>query len=104
MRCRASRPNARRGPASPTTPAATPATNFSVLRVKRDIMRRSSVGVLFTNRSTSSVGAGNARTAGIDTTLRLHDLVTLNAYLAKTQTPGRVDKDLSHLMQFQFNG
>ncbi|MCA1583942.1 MAG: carbohydrate binding family 9 domain-containing protein, partial [Acidobacteria bacterium] len=33
-------------------PSATEPTNFSVVRVKRDILRRSSIGAMFTNRST----------------------------------------------------
>ena len=37
----------------------TPATNFTVLRVKQDILRRSSVGAMFTNRSESVVTPGS---------------------------------------------
>ena len=46
---------------------ATPATTFTVLRVKRDILRRSSIGAIFTNRSESTVvpGATN-QAAGVD--------------------------------------
>ena len=44
----------------------TPATNFTVARVKRDILRRSSIGAIFTNRSESTVGAGSNQAAGID--------------------------------------
>ena len=36
----------------------TPDTNFTVVRVKRDILRRSTVGAMFTNRSVSTVAAG----------------------------------------------
>ena len=35
--------------------SGTPATNFTVMRVKRDILRRSTIGAMFTNRSQSSV-------------------------------------------------
>ncbi|MCH7565720.1 MAG: carbohydrate binding family 9 domain-containing protein [Gemmatimonadetes bacterium] len=34
---------------------ATPQTNYTVVRVKRDVLRRSSIGALFTNRSKSAV-------------------------------------------------
>ena len=34
------------------------ATSFSVLRVRRDLFRRSNVGVMFTDRSVSQVGSG----------------------------------------------
>lgn len=33
-------------------------TNFSVLRLRRDVLRRSSVGGIFTNRSVSTVAPG----------------------------------------------
>src|SRR5207253_2572058 len=33
-----------------------PATNFGVVRIKRDILRRSAIGALFTNRSVTSSG------------------------------------------------
>jgi hypothetical protein len=49
-----------------TTEFGAPATNFSVVRVKRDILRRSSVGLLFTNRSESVLGNGANRSYGLD--------------------------------------
>ena len=45
-----------------------PATNFSVVRLKRDVLRRSSVGLLFSNRSESTIGTGGNRSYGIDGT------------------------------------
>ena len=38
--------------------SGSPATNFTVLRAKRVILRRSTVGAIFTNRNQSSVTAG----------------------------------------------
>ena len=38
--------------------SATPDTNFTVLRVKRNVLRRSSVGGIYTRRSVSTVGDG----------------------------------------------
>ena len=84
--------------------SGTPATNFSVIRLKRDIKRRSSVGLLFTGRSQSTVAPASAQTYGVDAALRLHEFVTVNAYLAKTKTPGLTDDDMSHRVQFQYNG
>ena len=80
----------------------TPATTFSVFRLKRDIFRRSSVGVLFTERSKSSVGAGSGGSVGVDAALRLQELVTVNAYLAKTRTPGLTRDEMSHRTQFSY--
>ena len=36
-------------------------TNFNVLRVRRDIFRRSTIGGMFTNRSLSASGSGSCR-------------------------------------------
>ena len=44
----------------------TPATNFTVARVKRDILERSSIEAIFTNRSESTVGAGSNQAAGVE--------------------------------------
>ena len=63
-------------------------TNFTVLRLKRDILRRSTVGVMFTNRSVSTVGDGANQAFGIDGVLSPHDQVTMGGFYARTRTPG----------------
>ncbi len=45
-------------------------TNFTVVRMKRDILRRSSIGGIFTNRSVSLSGDGSSRTYGRTQRLR----------------------------------
>ena len=80
------------------------ATNFTVLRVKRDILRRSSVGGLFANRSVSLNGDGSSRTYGADATFSFHDNVSLLGYVARTQTPGLEAEDLSYQGQFTYAG
>ena len=42
------------------------ATNFTVLRVRRDVLQCSSIGALFTNRSVSTAGAGSNQVFGVD--------------------------------------
>ncbi len=58
-------------------------TNFTVARVKRDILRRSSIGGLFTNRSVSLAGDGSSRTYGADATFSFYENVNLVGYLAR---------------------
>ena len=41
--------------------SATPVTNFAVVRVKRDILRRSNIGAIFTNRSDSVTASAPTR-------------------------------------------
>ena len=65
-----------------------PATNFSVFRVKRDVLRRSSIGLLFTNRSESVIGTGANRAYGIDGTFAFYENLQINTYWAATDTDG----------------
>ena len=79
-------------------------TNFTVMRVKRDILRRSSVGALFTNRSVSVVGDGASQAYGADATFSFYDYVSLVGYFAKTQAPGFDNEDTSYQGQFNYGG
>jgi len=79
-------------------------TNFTVARVKRDILRRSSLGALFTNRSVSLVGDGASQAYGVDATFSFYDNVGAIAYLAKTDTPGREEENLSYQGRFDYGG
>ena len=79
-------------------------TNFTVVRIKRDILRRSSVGALVTSRSVSVAGNGSSRAYGADATFSFHDNVNFLGYLAKTSTPGRDGEDLSYQGQFVYAG
>jgi hypothetical protein len=79
-------------------------TNFTVVRVKRDILRRSSVGMLLTNRSVSVDGEGQSAAYGVDGNFSFFDNVSTLGYVAKTQTPGRSAEDMSYQGQFTYAG
>ena len=79
-------------------------TNFTVVRVKRDILRRSSIGALFTNRSVSLAGDGSNQAYGADATFSFYDNVSLLGYVAKTQTPGLDREDTSYQGRFNYAG
>ena len=79
-------------------------TNFTVLRVTRDVLRRSTVGGIFTNRSVSLVGDGSNQVYGLDGRFAFFDDVNLQGYVARTRTPGRRDRDASYLGQFGYGG
>src|SRR5439155_4714102 len=64
------------------------ATNFTVLRIKRDILRRSRLGGIFTRRSVSTVGPGSNDLYGLDAAFSFFDNVNFNGYYARTGTPG----------------
>ena len=82
-----------------------PATNFSVIRVKRDVLRRSSVGMLFSNRSDSLTGTGGNREYGIDGTFAFFENLQINTYWAATDTGGLSARDNdSYRGQFDYSG
>ncbi len=71
-------------------------TNFSVVRLKKDIFARSSVGVLFENRSRSLIGRGSNQAWGVDGFFGLSDDLGVLAYYAKTETDGLNGLDASY--------
>ena len=79
-------------------------TNFTVARVRRDILRRSNVGALFTGRSVSKSGAGSSETYGVDGLFSFYDNLNLNTYWSKTNTPGLHGDDVSYRAQLDYNG
>ena len=89
--------------------AAAVSTNFSVVRVKRDILRRSRVGGIFTSRSTRPVSAaegepGSSQVYGLDAAFAFYDNVNFTGYYARSQTPGLSGADASYQAAFTYNG
>ncbi len=62
-----------------------PSTNFSVARLRRDILRRSNVGLIMTRRQ-SEGGAPANTVIGADATLAFFQNVSFNAFYARSQT------------------
>ena len=81
-------------------------TNFTVVRLKRDILRRSSLGAIFTNRSLSLAGDGSSQSYGADATFSFYENVGLLGYVARTQVPdpARRGDDLSYQGRFDYGG
>ena len=67
--------------------AAAVTTTFSALRLRRNMLRRSSVGVIATGRWPASSGLGDSGTAGVDADLRFFENVEANLYWARTSSP-----------------
>ena len=80
------------------------ATNFTVVRVKRDLLRRSRVGMIFTERSASTVGDGSNEAYGLDAAFSFYDNVNFNGYYARTRSPGLVGDDTSYQVAFNYTG
>ncbi|MEX2466595.1 MAG: DUF5916 domain-containing protein [Gemmatimonadota bacterium] len=79
-------------------------TNFSVLRIKRDILRRSSFGAIATNRSIALDGGGSSQTFGADAQFAFFTNLELGTYYARTETPTLTGNDESYQGRIQWNG
>jgi hypothetical protein len=84
--------------------SVSPATNFAVVRVKRDILRRSSIGVLLTDRSAGAVGGGRNQAYGLDGSFGFFGNLNINTYWARTRTDGLFGSDSSYRAQFDYDG
>ncbi len=85
-------------------PSSSQATNFTVVRLKRDLLRRSNVGVLYTGRNeTTREGAPTGQTIGADGLLSLSPALNVNAYYARTEKPGVTRGNTSYLGRFDYN-
>jgi hypothetical protein len=78
------------------TAAAAPASGFTALRLKRNVLRRSNVGVMATRRGPAAIstparpGSGDASyTFGADATLLFFKSINLTGYAARTRVPDR---------------
>ena len=78
--------------------------NFTVLRAKRDILRRSSIGGMFTHRTATPGRAGNNDGYGLDAALSFYQNLRFDAYLAATGTEGRDGDNLSYRGLFDYVG
>ena len=84
--------------------AGAESTNFTVVRIKRDILRRSTIGGIFTNRSVSLAGDGTNQVYGLDGRFAFFDDVNVLAYAARTQTTGLDGQDGSYFGQLNYAG
>jgi Domain of unknown function (DUF5916)/Carbohydrate family 9 binding domain-like len=85
------------GPAAIEVPRA----NYSVVRVKRNVLSQSTVGGIFLNRQ-GGPGAEFNRTAGMDLNFVLSPAARLTGLLAKTFTPGVTHDDWAGAVDFAY--
>jgi Domain of unknown function (DUF5916) len=86
------------------TAAAAEATNFTVVRLKRDVLRKSSIGVLATNRSKAQALPGSNQVFGVDGTFGFFSNLTFATYLAKTTSEGIDSDNMSYRAQMEYGG
>ncbi len=78
------------------------ATDFTAMRVQREVLRRSRIGIIGTRRAPSADGHVNYA-YGADAVLQFYQNIQFIEYIAKTETPGRNGNDWSHRTRFIWN-
>ena len=81
-----------------------PETNFSVVRVKRDVLRRSNVGALFTNRSKSTQVDGTNQVYGVDGNFNFGQTTNFGGFYAQSRTPGLNSDNESYVGRANYAG
>ncbi len=79
------------------------ATNFSAVRLRRDILRRSNVGVIATARRPGSLGDTSVM-FGADASFRLSPNNTVLGYYARTDVAGSSAQAESYRARFDYTG
>jgi len=79
----------------------TPSTNFTVVRVRRDILRQSDFGGVFVNKQ--EVDGSYNRTYGFDSNFNFFSYLDINSYVVKTETPDLNGEDVAGNLQASWN-
>jgi len=82
--------------------AGAAASNFSVVRMRRDILRRSAIGLIGTHRAPRLTGDASNQVVGVDAAFAFFENVTFNSYYARSRTPGRRGDESSYMAQFAY--
>jgi len=77
-------------------------TNFTVGRLKRNIMANSDVGVMFMDKEVKNSSYHN-RVAGADANLRFGQYTTVNGFIAKSSVPGIHRDNMEGKVGFQYS-
>jgi len=84
------------------------ATNFSVVRLKRDVLRRSSIGLIATGRTTPGGNTGRNLAYGVDGTFSPVQNLQINTYWARSDTEDAARPEgfnnRSYRLQSEFTG
>jgi hypothetical protein len=85
-------------------PTGIPQTNFSVVRVKRDILRRSNIGFIGTYRTENLDGTGANAAMGLDGNFTFYQNLKVSAFYAMTGTPERSGQADSYRAAVSYQG
>jgi uncharacterized protein DUF5916/cellulose/xylan binding protein with CBM9 domain len=79
-----------------------PGDNYTVLRGRRDVLGTSDVGGIFLQRQSTTSGDYN-RVYGMDANFRFRRALSINSFLAKSDTPGVTDGQLAGKASVSWN-
>jgi hypothetical protein len=79
-------------------------TNFGVLRLRRDVGARSTVGGMVTTRSVTQEGRGSNVMYGLDSSFSLFTNLYIAGYAARTSTTGVSGRDYSYRGNVTYGG
>ena len=80
------------------------AANFTVVRVKRDVLRRSAIGAIFTNRSGVTEGEGSNQAFGVDAAFAFGTNFQMGGWYAETRARGVDHDNESYQASANYNG
>ncbi len=80
-----------------------PQTDFTVFRLKRDILRRSTIGAIGTHRSDAGIGLGSNTAWGMDARFGFHDHLDLRSYAAWTRNGQAERTGMSYRGQLDYD-
>jgi len=81
-----------------------PTSNFGVFRLKRDVLRRSNIGVIGTYRSPANDVDGANKLVGFDGNFSFYQNLDITTYYARTATPDRGGKESSYRGRLNYGG
>lgn len=78
-------------------------TNFTALRLRRNVFSRGSLGAIYTRRSPSTVAPGSNEVFGLDASFGVRRYVNFGGYVARSRTEGLEGDSLSYRGQFSYD-
>ncbi|MGE0446884.1 MAG: DUF5916 domain-containing protein [Vicinamibacterales bacterium] len=82
----------------------TPGTAFSVLRLKRDILRRSAIGAIVTSRSRQEGRTGRNDVAGVDGLFNFYTNLSINTLWARSLSTDAAGTGNTYRAQLDYSG
>jgi len=83
--------------------ASADATTFSIVRVRRDVLRRSTIGLIATDRRPATASQSN-QVVGLDGSFRFFQNVEINSYYARSRTPSLAGDESSYSGNARYAG